>query len=204
MQTRVLLRGLRRLGLSLLLPLICCAVAGAEDPVYRSVDREGNPVFSDVPSDDARPVEIGPANVMPAPAVNAPATTGKNREIEHLPYYQTLQITAPQNEETISNTGGTIAVEVLVDPPLLPGHGLRLLLDDEPTGETQQQSSFSVSGVFHGEHRLRAQVVDADERVLRESEAVAVYLHQRSSVTGESLRKNWPSGQPRPRNWNKP
>jgi hypothetical protein len=63
------------LMMSLLIPL--CAGAQAQTEVYETTDSDGNPAFSDAPTQNSQTVEIPPTNVAKSPPISArpPAAT---------------------------------------------------------------------------------------------------------------------------------
>ena len=94
--------------------------------LYKSVDENGNVVYSDVPPDGtAEPVELPPLNVIEAVKVAPPRSESAD---PGLPLTYSIQITQPQNEQTFRNTR-EFPVSVSIDPPLQEGHQVAISLD---------------------------------------------------------------------------
>ena len=173
-----------RIALSMLglLGLLGAGSLGAQ-VIYKWVDANGHPHYSDVPREGAIEVAVAaPQSFTPVltarsdtanvsePAVNDP---------EGASPYTNFAITSPQAEETIWNTGGNISVSLALQPKLSRGHMIRLLLN----GREQQQlspgsSRAQLSDVFRGTHQLQAQVVNAEGQVVTSSPTITFYYKQ--------------------------
>jgi hypothetical protein len=192
-----------RIALSLLslAGFILAASVNAE-VIYKWIDANGQPHFSDVPREGAEEVFVASpqtytsqdrgtagTTVSPASDTQEPAASDGDR-------YSTLAITSPGNEETIWNTGGTISVSLAVSPALAPGHTIRLLLD----GRQKQQLGQGVnrtqlSDIFRGEHQLQAQIVTPDRTVIKTSPTVTFFYKQTTVNRNPSAAR--PQGAPR-------
>jgi hypothetical protein len=154
---------------------------GQAATIYRTVDAEGQPVFSDTPPPPGRPVEIivveeaasFDADPLPAPASDwagidstaAPAAPG----------YDAVAVQWPGNDEAVRENSGNITVVALVDPALRPGHSLVLLMDDRPVASSID-GRFALTEVDRGTHTLAVQVVDGAGAVLASSEPSVFHL----------------------------
>ena len=144
--------------------------------LYKSIDENGNVVYSDVPpSDGAEPVELPPINVIEGIKVPPPANEQAG---EQLPLTYSIRITQPQNEQTFQNTR-EFPVTVNVEPPLQSGHQVAISLDGEVRVRGNELSAI-VTDVDRGEHRITAAVVDASGKPIITSPAVVVFVHRRS------------------------
>lgn len=141
--------------------------------IYRTVDEQGRTVFTDAPDPrgPAQEVEVRPQNTIPMvlPTVTPPAEEKADDEFSG---YE-LAITSPANQETLNNPE-SMTISVSVNPPPGKGHVLRILDNGEEVTKV-------VEWPDRGEHRLLAQVVGEDGRVLAESAPVVVYV-QRVSI----------------------
>lgn len=166
----------------LLLPVLAALAASfagaADNTIYRSRDAQGNVVFSDSQDEAAEVVRLPQTNTVPMTA--EPADTpqvGQDGDIapSEPVGYETLAITTPHNGETIAHPTGYVKVAITVDPPLLPRHSLRLLLDGEPAG-IPQQGSMELSGLPRGKHTLQLRVADDDGNVIQESAPITIQM----------------------------
>lgn len=145
--------------------------------IYRSVDEQGNVVFSDQPPPPGTPseeVELGELNTTPPPATPSRAT--RQTTPAEAPPEPTVTITAPENEATIAMGPGNFSVSASVSPPLRAGEALQLRMDGEPVGEPRREPSWSLTGVLRGPHDLVLRRVDAAGNTVAESEAVRVFV----------------------------
>ncbi|MDV6318203.1 DUF4124 domain-containing protein [Chromohalobacter sp. HP20-39] len=184
------MRGLATIsGWALLMAGTCLSVSLAQaTPVYRSVDAQGNVTFSDRPIGEK--VEVGPVNTVPSRPVTSTQDVGEAREApaageaeaSAFTPYERLRITAPANESTLpTGAAGDTQVSVAIVPALRDAHRLRLMVDGEVRQAAQQATTFSLNDLVRGEHTLRAEVIDAEGRVLQRSAPVTLYV-QRASV----------------------
>ncbi len=121
------------------LPLFACIVLGCSWPlqslaeaIYRSVDANGEVVFSDQPSPGAQPIEPAPLNTMPALPVNSPLETNPDLFTDQPVEAETARPATPsasstqavppqtipaqtQNSSTSSRISSKIASQVVPD-----------------------------------------------------------------------------------------
>ena len=170
-----------------LAPIVFAATVAAQT-VYESQGKSG-PVFSDQPSPGAKPITVGPTNVVPStpPPAAQPDTPAPP------PSYRSLAVAEPENEGTIHSNTGAFEVRVRSSPGLRSSAGdrLRLVLDGNllpgsygssriRLTESDWQSAAGGGGV---EHTLQAAIVDKTGRLLIESPPVTFYVH-RAAVGG--------------------
>jgi len=89
-----------------------------------------------------------------------------------------LAIVSPQNEETVHDNNGNVAVQVAVNGGSGPGDQLVLLLDGKPAG--RGGPDFMLAGVPRGTHTLQAQLVDSSGRPRVASAVMTFYMWQAS------------------------
>ena len=166
-----------------------CALAAAQPPVYESKDKAG-PVFSDRPSQGAKPLDLPPPNVIQTPA----SPKQKAAPSAPAPAYTSLAVTAPANGDTIHSNTGAFDVRVKTVPALgaSAGDRIRLKLDGNalPSGyksgkirltDADWQSAGSSTSA---EHTLQAAIVDATGNVKIESAPVSFFV-RRAAVGGK-------------------
>ncbi|WP_349618455.1 DUF4124 domain-containing protein [Azotobacter salinestris] len=159
-------------GLLLLLAL----PAGAE--IYKYLDANGNPVFSNQPPEGvaAEKVEL-PAPSIVTPPPPAPADAAKRKEQAAEAHYSRLELTGIPDGESLRANNGSFSVDVAIEPMLRPGHSLRLLLDGQPYGQPGRVTRLQLVNVDRGEHSLAVEVL-AGDRALQQS-APLVFTVQR-------------------------
>lgn len=129
---------MKRKALQLLIFLLP-AVAMAQT-VYKSRDKEG-PVFSDIPSLGAQPVDLPPINVIDTstPAqqqhVRQPAESG----------YTSVAILSPQNEGTVHTNTGEFQVSLALTPALQGGNAISVSLDGATLPTLRNSLQFDIT-----------------------------------------------------------
>lgn len=95
-----------------------------------------------------------------------------------------FSIVSPQNEETIHDNTGRVAVTVTIrnGDPTSTGGTIRVLLDGRPFGPDRRTYSFALEGVERGEHQLQVQLTNAAGTVIGASEVVKFYMWQASAL----------------------
>ena len=168
-----------RVRFACLLTALLTPLSGiAESSIYRTVDADGNVVFTDAPpaspQSQSERVQVQRTNTAPPPPVVerpekvATPTAAKTS--------WTVVITAPANETTIPMGPGNFSVNAEVKPALGAGQRLQLLMDGAPHGEPRQDGAWQLTNVFRGEHKLSVSVVDTAGKSLATSEPVTVYV----------------------------
>jgi len=161
--------------------------AGLATEVFRSVDAQGNVVFTDTPSKNAKPVDIqAPSSVqaMPvAPTTQAVSPASAPADPQAFAGYQAMVITQPENGAGLNNGAGDVDVSVSLVPPLRTdlGHGLTITMDGRQVLQNSARMNVALADVERGEHVLEAFVVNANGQVVFQSASVKFSL-QRTSL----------------------
>jgi hypothetical protein len=148
---------------------------------YVWTDDEGVVHYSDRPVPGARKIELAEPNTgqSPAPSRAAAASgeTGDEPAESDAPFrYETLDIASPAAEETLWNIGGVLNVSLALNPPLQPGHRVRVYFDGNPRIVTG--TSFQLNEVWRGVHNVQAEVIDETGRMLIRSRTSRFYVQQ--------------------------
>jgi hypothetical protein len=168
--------------LTCLLALLTLAPHAAA-AIYRTVDEQGNVVFTDVPPGDksAAPVDVRPPNTFEtpqaAPPAAAPSGAGASAAELDATYYTAVEIVDPGNEEAIRANDGNMVIAVAVSPPLRGDHRLVLTLDgqDVDAGATGR-GVFSLSNVDRGSHTAVVKVVNSSGATVTTSAPVTFHM----------------------------
>jgi len=184
------LRHARYLAPLLLLALLAPApaVTQAATTIYRTVDADGNPVFSDQPpppGERAETLEIQQPSSFQAPAQPQDPASGADTwdwdmqsqdEESEVPFvYGGVAIVAPANDEGVRGNDGVLNVVAAVTPELRPGHQIEILLDGQVVASAAD-SAITVSEVERGTHTLEARIVDEAGTVLVASDPVTFHM----------------------------
>jgi len=154
--------------------------------IYRTVDSNGNVIFTDAPEDDNAEkviVDVAPSYVPPTiPAfVVEEQDTSNQQTTAAVPKYK-IKITSPTHDEMFQNPE-TIAVTASISPALNEQRGDQVIfkLDGKQVGNKQNSLSTVLEGVYRGSHVLVVSVVDKSGKVLKSSKSVLFHV-QRNSI----------------------
>ncbi len=185
--------------------LLTALITGeASARIYKTIDSNGNPVFTDVPPNDgSQPLDLNPGNQFSQPSATAEMVGQDPREEDleedfSLVIYEHLRILSPTNDEAVRENAGNVTVQFYLHPDLQVerGHQVELLLDGEIYATTSKGGSFSLLNVDRGTHQLQIQVVDGNGTALMDSSSINFHL-LRYSIQN---RPNSPSSRNSPNN----
>lgn len=160
-----------------LLGILAASAVLAED-AWKWVDEEGVVHYSDVPVDGAEQVFLSEYNKKTGARISE-STELTRREDEPEEFdYDTLAFTSPSAEQTLWNIEGRLPVAIAISPNLMRGHRIRLYFDG--TAQDIGGTSVTLENVYRGVHNLRAEVIDAQGRVVSVSDPVRFYVQQSS------------------------
>lgn len=173
----------------LLLFLIFSSFSHAQ--VYLQFDKNGNPVYSDIPlSSTARKIlpknkEI-PTQTIETIEIKPPKPTNENLTpvisgVQKLPYKEFL-IQSPKDQETIQNQP-IIPVIFTVEPELQLGDKIQLFFDGKPWGQPEATTQFQLVNVDRGIHQLSADLLDKQQKILNQTPNITIYVHHASVTT---------------------
>jgi hypothetical protein len=146
--------------------------------VYKSVDEDGNVIFSDQPSPDAEKIKIKEVQTIKAPKVKskkeALPAEGSAKEGQKPVGYSTLAIIHPQNGTGIRANDGNITITTAVKPALdqEAGHTLALYMDNQLVS-SGPGTTFSLKNVERGTHSFSVAVIDKDGKELTRSATIS-------------------------------
>lgn len=150
--------------------------------IYMQTDKSGNITYSDTPTENARPVSMSDQNIITTPET-APANPTQQmpatNEATRIPY-QSFSISSPADQETIQNQP-SFSVKFDIQPELQNGDSIQLFIDGSSWGAPVKKPELLVTQLERGTHKLNATLLDANQRVLRESQTITVYIHRASS-----------------------
>ncbi len=164
--------------------LLLFLATSASAAVYRTVDADGNVVFSDVEEDASEQVTIDIAPSYSPPTIPDVELDSEDKRSDDLnlttPNYL-ISITSPLQNETFQNPEN-IAVTAEINPKLSELRADKLLfkLDGKPVGASQTPLNTVLSGVERGSHILVVSVVDKSGKVLKTSKSVLFHVHRHS------------------------
>lgn len=151
---------------------------GAAAQVYKYTDEKGVIHYTDKPPNkDAKPATLPelqtytPTSVTPATPPSAPSSAPLPKSKFE------VNITSPTPQQTFLEVNPEVAVQVTVMPGLVGDYGLKYYVDDTAvTPEPIKQTSWTVAGLFRGEHKLSVALVDGSGKEVARSSTVVVYM----------------------------
>lgn len=144
--------------------------------VYKYTDKDGNPVFTDEPTKNAEELDIKPVHTIPA--IPVPKASPKDSGKEATFKYDSIQITAPKNEENFINQGGNVTVHVSLTPALRSGDRTQLMLNGTPKGNASTTTSFPLLNLPRGEYLATVVILDAENNEIGHSNSVTFFVRQ--------------------------
>ena len=172
--------------------LFSCNIHAA---IYVNKASDGSIEYSDTPTQQSKKIEIPTASSItvpktiteaPLPAQQAVSKSetdqDENNPTSNSTTYKKFAIVSPKNEAAIQNQP-TIPVEMLVEPNMLPGDKIQLMLDNTPVGTPTSTSYQEIGLIERGTHSLYAVIQNNKDQVIKKSSTVTIYVHRNSTIT---------------------
>lgn len=167
--------GMKRFALFFFFLMITYSVLA---DVYKWTDSSGEVHFSDTPRSGAEKVDLPEVQTYSSPPIPpAPVETSSTDESDQATYKK-ITIVQPQDQATIRNNEGSVAVAVQLEPGLKAGDKFQLIYDGTSLGQPQTTPVFTVKGIYRGSHTLSVQVLDSKNNVLITSQTITIFMHQ--------------------------
>ena len=161
-----------RLALILVLAAVSPTALGE---IYKTVDANGNVVFTDIAPVDRsgqpapQAVSVQPINSYEPPPAAATQPSAPPPSSGDVGYYAQLEVISPAEDETIRDNAGNVQIQVAIAPQLRADHRLLLVLDGSATEVEAVNGVFELSNVDRGTHTAAGRVVDRQGNVVIES-----------------------------------
>ena len=175
--------------LGYLVALALGSSAQAATTVYRSVNAEGNPVFSDRPPDrrvQSETIQLENPNTFTQPAPALPGADGRTWEWRPgdadadettALVYRTLAIRSPANDETVRENAGNVTVVATIEPDLRPGHIVEVVLDGQVVA-AGSSATVALTEIERGTHTLMVRIIDEAGQTLLGSPPSTFHLQR--------------------------
>jgi len=154
--------------------------AGVSAAVYKSVDAQGNTVYTDEPTGNGKPLDLPPLSTIPPPKYRSSQPTAKPDDPGN--GYANISIVSPTEEATIRDNTGDVPVSASLEPALnvAAGHQFQFYLDGQTQGEPTDSSQIIIANVDRGAHNVAVAVVDGGGNEVTRSSPVQFFLHRMS------------------------
>jgi hypothetical protein len=83
--------------------------------------------------------------------------------------YRRFVIVSPYADEVIRNWDGLVRVSLELDPGLVTGHRIVLILDETPITSELRRTGMALNSVARGPHTLKAAILDGAGRPVMEA-----------------------------------
>lgn len=154
----------RQMRLIISLLLIAFAICINAETVYKTVDENGNIIFTDRPSENSEQIKLKELQTIKNP--NPAKYTDSPRPSENKgPLYNTLLITNPADGSGLRSNNGNVTISVSLEPPLRSGHQILITMDGQEISKGSA-SSVSRQNVDRGTHSIGVSVVDSSGKKL--------------------------------------
>jgi hypothetical protein len=159
------------------------AIGSVKAGIYKSMDEEGNVVYTDQPPPDgAEEVHVPPPTTYSPPTSHkAPPAASSRPKPKGFQGYDSVSITSPEDESTVRDAAGKLVLSVATVPNLQSGHKVRILMDSEQVAE-EANNTFHFDNLDRGAHTFQAFVIDAQGRAVNLSDPITVYIHRPSAL----------------------
>ena len=163
-----------------------CSVAQAE--MYKSLDENGEVVYSDKPPTlDAKEIKLPPITVQtPVKTSPKPKSVTKPKLPPYI--YSDMQFSSPQNDENFYDNEGNIAYALNITPILNTkfGHYVTIKLDGQIVFAKTSSLSGTLNNVDRGSHHLSADIYNASGDILR-SASMNFQVHKTSLLKNKPV-----------------
>ena len=163
----------------------------ADARIYKTVDENGNIIFTDIPPREDEPAEqiiVEQPNAFSIEEAIGPreqwVVEAEEAEPEASPFaYTSLNIASPEDDQAIRENAGNISIVAIPSPQLQPGHSIRLVMDGTPVQEGNQ-TRFDLENVDRGTHVVATEIVDDAGNVLIRSDDITFHMLRFRIPTG--------------------
>lgn len=128
--------------------------------IYRSVDKHGNPVFSDTKAKNAVAIDIPDTNTSPAVETPPPPKNKRPAVSEDIP---NLSIRHPKDGQILANGLIGTQVKVALSKPLPKDFQIKISLDGQVLA-SGRQTHIDIPQLSRGPHHIKVQLIDEKNR----------------------------------------
>jgi len=156
---------------------ISMAASVQAEAVYKSVDEDGNVIYTDAPTADAEKIQI--TNVQPIETAPVESTESSPVQEPQEKTYTKLEITSPEDGGDIFDNSGIINISLSVVPALRAREGDKLVLHmDGQQIDESKRNQFNLNGIEPGRHSFVAIIINKEEKELKRSTPVTLTLYR--------------------------
>lgn len=166
-------------------------ISAAHAEVYKTVDKDGNVVYTDQPPEPgAEPMKLRELSVVPVPQYaskdkavqTAGLEEGQDVDLGALRRgYRDFSLVSPVQDQSFNGTGNvaTIAWETRFE--LQPGMSVIVYIDNQALPPSTA-TVINTPPLDRGEHQVRAELVDEQQRRIASAGPVSFHVRQESAL----------------------
>lgn len=153
--------------------LLCAGLVQAG--IYKTYDKNGNVVFTDVPSADAKEVQTREVTTVPA----LPRTVidqklkpdAKTAQADAEPAAYQITLNNPKPDSTLQSATPAFPIDVQLQPRLWKEHHLQIWLDGKLLTEDNFHTPLDPAQLERGQHRLQIKIINKQKKEIGSSTA---------------------------------
>ncbi len=157
------------------------------ETVYKTVDKEGNIIFSDSRTENAEVIEIRDAQALDIPKVRS-FKLSPPKEKHKASEYTKLVIVNPQNDASIHSNEGNVTINTDIEPEINNKDTLVLYLDGKQV-ETGKKPQFLLTNLNRGTHTVDVALKNQDGVELKRSGKVTFHIRRISILSPNRVNK---------------
>ncbi|XID75603.1 DUF4124 domain-containing protein [Alkanindiges sp. WGS2144] len=161
---------------------------GAQAAIYKSVDAQGNVVYSDSPSKDAKTVDLPPLAIVPSLSAEQIAQANATQRTKPAAINYQLSFAQPTADQVVRKPE-PVSVSVDIRPALANGDVVTILLDGTVIANSNA-ASVSTEALDRGAHSISARITNATGKVVSETSTTFHVLQ--NSVNSPTSQANKP------------
>lgn len=150
--------------------------ASAEVTVYKSIDKNGQVIYTDKANAEAQRINVTPQNTIKV-------STSKNIIKQPPPSVSnpiTITIKSFEDHETIRDNQGNISINAETSSSIPFDHSFQLFIDGNLHSPQQTTPNFSIANLERGMHKIKIVLVDDTGKVIALSPIYTIYMHRAS------------------------
>ena len=157
--------------------------------IYKTYDANGDPVFTDrPPTPESKPISLRALSIVEAPSYRSSQTAQSQTSTDDNPptlnemrrNFRDFRLVSPAPDENIWGTGNEVTIAWDAGAPLADGMAVIFYIDGQPVTEATSQASFTSGRLDRGAHTARADLLNANNRVVMSTPEVTFYIMQQS------------------------
>jgi len=169
----------------IILSFLLCSTGVVNAQIYKTYDKNGNVIFSDVPSNSAEQVEEKPIAIIPAlpKKIIEEKTKPLKKNDGSVPKAYKLTVSGLEQDATLRKEQEAFQAGVQFEPPLHKNHTLLIALDGKDLGKNNFAPKIEPNQLDRGQHRLDIKIVDQNQKTIQ-TETFDFFIQQ-AAVAGK-------------------